>query len=160
VWARQHAPQVAHRISEEAEAFRDWHAGRRRADWSARWRTWCREACRRSAARTAPRAAAPRSRGEHVDGVRIADTGQTYEQPRWYACGTPEFAAWRAQLVRDRLADDIERLDRAGRVKLRPSTARRALVSDSSDQAPIGGLASAIVAAAASQHTITEGATS
>jgi hypothetical protein len=35
-------------MDEVAEAFRDWHAGKRRADWSARWRTWVREAVKRA----------------------------------------------------------------------------------------------------------------
>lgn len=49
MWAGERAPQLATHIEEMAEAFRDWHAGKRRSDWSARWRTWVREAVKRGA---------------------------------------------------------------------------------------------------------------
>lgn len=45
-WTVQYAPRLKDRIGAEVEAFRDWHSGKRRSDWSARWRTWCRNAKR------------------------------------------------------------------------------------------------------------------
>jgi hypothetical protein len=44
-------------MDELINAFRDSHAGKRRADWPARWRTWVRERVDR---------AAPRGRGSAV----------------------------------------------------------------------------------------------
>jgi hypothetical protein len=77
-WALTHAPQLAHRIDEESHAFRDWHAGKRRADWSARWRTWVRQGVRGAAKRDGHRAAdraAPAGFGHapRFSGIRNAD---------------------------------------------------------------------------------------
>ena len=109
-WALQHAPQLADRIDAEVEAFRDWHSGKRRVDWSARWRTWVREAAKRATPR--PAAATPSPVMNSARKPNRAD--KTPPIRRWFASGTPEFEAKRRQLERDRLFDEVAELDRAG----------------------------------------------
>lgn len=97
-WALKHAPQIAARLAEEAEAFRDWHAGKRRADWSACWRTWWRRAAKRGADRPAasgaPADGSPRALsggiiiGHANRGLGVHDTGEP-------------FAAYRERMIRE-----------------------------------------------------------
>jgi hypothetical protein len=141
-WALQHAPQLAYRIDAEVEAFRDWHAGKRRVDWSARWRTWVREFAKRATPR--PAAAAPSpvmnsawkpSRADNTPPVR-----------RWFAKGTPEFEGKRQQLERDQLFDEVAQLDRAGGVLLSGKEAAGAMTGPSP---LVQSLSAALKAAAA-----------
>jgi hypothetical protein len=66
-WAIGHAPELAAVIEETALAFRDWFAGKRRADWPAQWRTWVRGAKQRA--------------GSMRVGRRTADAGHGWRDP-------------------------------------------------------------------------------
>lgn len=96
-WALKHAPKIAARLDEEFDAFRDWHAGKRRADWSAAWRTWWRRAVKHGADRrggpAAPgdglRALAGGLIVGHADrGLGVRDAGES-------------FGAYRERMIRE-----------------------------------------------------------
>jgi hypothetical protein len=155
-WALQHAPQLAERIDQEVEAFRDWHSGKRRVDWSARWRTWCREAAKRAAPRP-PAAAiantARRTPAQTSGSHGVANRGDDYEEMRWLDSGTVAFQARRAELEREGLYDEVRAMDAAGRIRLPVSAARRMEASRATGSQPVAVVAGAIVTRAADlQH--------
>jgi hypothetical protein len=84
----------------------------------------------------------------HVRGSSgVADTGAIYEEPRSYSLDSPEGRAWMAELQREGDEAGIARVEKLGRVRLRPSEARRLVSGEGGGAQSLGGTAAAIVAA-------------
>jgi hypothetical protein len=122
--------------------------------------SWGAKAGHRSREAEAPAEAARstyvgRPGGGYIYGRAVEDP----DVPRFYALTSPEGQAYRAYCEAEGLDDDLARLSRLGRVKMRPSTARQVLATGHPHARPAGLVAGAVVARTASQAAGVGGAT-